>query len=682
MPFADDALVYRDLDGPWGHLRLVVGGTDLTLFRGKPAQIAGYQLTEPYGYGPADFNIPTLTSLEVDGWGAGDLTWMSPHLGMAAQLLHHGPDGSYVGLVWEGIVTSVTPTLDGTELHCDGKVSGKLALRDRHPRLFRLPNDVGALVYNALTNARIPSTPALGLETGIEVDAGGISGTLLSYVDELLTLGQTQAGAQLTVMPNAAGVMVQQWKDRDTIHATVFNGAHGVRLEPTRDLAEEPTTIYGSGRRDDGMLWGNYKYPGLEAGPAPTFPGTLSLGDSGEDVETLQYKLIGMQYLDRDEALGGFNVETEEAVKDLQKDAGLSRTGVVNSATWSALFNLADTGLSLRQAWTAPLAQLDEVRRYDYTSNGSRAGDNALFDPLRVEVDRTLEFGICGFRRAVRWSENQIDLIQTEPNWAGTLTLTADVFAGSHTHGDTPTPMSRLDLRAGMNIMVRNFGETGSTLFHISGAQINADLTVTCAIDTKARNLLELGQIIERNRASRRNPAREWLQQRRSNGAHQQIVQWHKQCGLLDMRIELGGDEWTVFPVVGGQSGSIEKIRVKLEDNIEFAVVITAEKVGPAWLADKIGNPFAGRPWVTNKIAEQIDRARVLLYAAGTEDEPCGYFPGTKAEGDPLTGLHVDAGGFDYHTFGDGALWIGVYPKSATVMKPQRVLWGVMEAGM
>ena len=75
-----------------------------------------------------------------------------------------------------------------------------------------------------------------------------------------------------------------------------------------------------------------------------------------------------------------FDADTEEAVQALQDDAGLAETGVVNSATWDALFDLDDTGLSLRAAYTAPLAQLSAVRKWNYTSNGSKASMNDGYD--------------------------------------------------------------------------------------------------------------------------------------------------------------------------------------------------------------------------------------------------------------------------------------------------------------
>ena len=91
VTFADDQIVYRDLAGAWGSFRLVIGGQDVTRFRDVPAQIGGYQLQEPYGYGPADFSFPQITSLEVDAWGTGDLSWFD--IGKPVQLVQVDEDG-------------------------------------------------------------------------------------------------------------------------------------------------------------------------------------------------------------------------------------------------------------------------------------------------------------------------------------------------------------------------------------------------------------------------------------------------------------------------------------------------------------------------------------------------------------------------------------------------------------
>lgn len=241
-----------------------------------------------------------------------------------------------------------------------------------------------------------------------------------------------------------------------------------------------------------------------------------------------------------------------------------------------------------------------------------------------------------------------------------------------------------------MNIKVRDFD--GDTLFHVSAITVTGTaqgFEARLAVDTKARDALTLAQIVERNRATRTWPARSWLNERRRTGANQQAIQWTEIGGLLDTKVTLSPNTWNVFPVVVGQSGSVAAIRVKVEDSAcEFVVGITAKRTSRAWWVDKVGNPFSGNRWESEKVRAQIEDTRVLLAAYGDNEQPGGYYPGKKtgddgeATGDSLTGVLYDASGFDYWTFDQPVLWVAVYPKETCVIKPQRILWPNNEPGM
>lgn len=779
MTFADEQIVYRDLAGPWGSFRLVVGGKDVTRwgFAGGekvPAQIGGYQLQEPYGYGPADFSFPQITSFHVDQWGTGELSWFD--IDKPVRLVQVDETGTRVRVVWRGFITLTQVTGDGTAIHCDGDASGRLALRDRHSELFTWIKDSGLLLADAFRKCNLATVPHLGIETGIELDERRLSssGKMLGYCDEILAQSMTADGDQLTVMPDGDGNYVQQWKDRTTVAASIFNGAAGVEIDMSRDLSEEPTTLYGSGRDKDGGLWLNAKAPGFKQGEAPPFPGSLSLGDSGDDVQTLQSKLVGMGLLEREDSLGtDFDADTQEAVEDLQEKAGLPVTGVVNAATWDALYDVGTTDLSLRQAYVAPMAELDETRKWDRTSNGSKAGMNPDYNPERTPVDLTMEnFG--DKKRARRYLKRHLSRIHSGKNWVGTITLATDVVTGDHSHVDNAPEgiMSRLDLDAGMNVKLRHFD--GATKFHVSGINVDSDLTVRLAVDTKARDLLTLGQILERNAASRVSPARQWLREHRTRGPNQQIVEFLSEIGgkvWTPIHCEPG---WNVFPVPAGQSGTIAQIGLEVvASRCEYVLAASAFETTPAWWDHKVGNPFdndtnvqsvylddfegaggsgytsaptvtltggggrgakavavveggvvtdvrltqrgrgytsapsvsfsggggsgasataylgatgAGR-W-TDGITEEMN-ARLILGAWGDLEQPCGYGPDGSKVGDdgtptndPVTGIFRDAGGFDYRTFGEPVIYVAGYFRQACKIKPQRVLWPTLEAGM
>ena len=64
---------------------------------------------------------------------------------------------------------------------------------------------------------------------------------------------------------------------------------------------------------------------------------TLRLGSRGSAVVTLQHRLIALHYFDVSAADGVFGQNTYHAVIAFQKVQGLSRDGVVGSATWARL---------------------------------------------------------------------------------------------------------------------------------------------------------------------------------------------------------------------------------------------------------------------------------------------------------------------------------------------------------
>lgn len=684
MTFADDQIVYRDLTGPWGSFRLVVGGQDVTAFRDVPAQVGGYQLTEPYGYGPADFQFPQITAFETDAWGTGDLAWFD--MGKPAELVQVDDAGVKVRIVWRGFISQVDVSDDGTSVHCDGEASGRLSMLDKHDELFYFTKDTAKLLWEQFSKAGLKMAEARWLETGIDVyERGRSGGTRLAFCDELLAEAWTKEGDQLTVRPlEGARKYEAGWKDRATVHASVDYGAAGVSLNVSRDLQEEPTTFYGHGRDENGALWVNAKAPGLVQGDPPPFPGVLSLGDSGEDVVALQRKLQGMGYLDAEDAPGDvFNDATEEAVQALQDEAGLADTGVVNQATWDALFDVNMTGPSLRGAFVAPTAQLSAVRKANRTSNGSFAGFNDGYDPERVEVDITRDWKVTRKRRARQHDKRELARIHAgPPAWHGTLDLETDLVAGAHDGITAPTALlSRLDLTAGMNVRVDNFH--GDTLFHVSAVNVDSDLRVRALIDTKARDAMTVAAIRERNREARIKPGRVFLQERRT-APNSRIVEFSGELGgKIWNTINVPAETWVVFPVVAGQSGSINRVRCQVEDSLsEFVLAATAREVSAAWWERLESAPLAANAFRNERVYDNADDARAILGIWGTNGEPGGYGYGSKADGDPLNGLLVEDAGFPYHTFGQPVIYMAIWARQACKIKPQRILYPVYEAGM
>lgn len=108
----------------------------------------------------------------------------------------------------------------------------------------------------------------------------------------------------------------------------------------------------------------------LTAPPADAGCTPLRRGSSGSCVVTLQKRLIALHY-DVPSATGGFGVSTFHAVVAFQKVNGLSRTGVVDGATWYRLFH--NTVIPrLRYVRTGSALEVDVTRQVMYRTYGGR----------------------------------------------------------------------------------------------------------------------------------------------------------------------------------------------------------------------------------------------------------------------------------------------------------------------
>lgn len=761
--FADSRQVWRGLgDEAWGTERVFVGGKDVTNVWGAPTETAGYQLTEPYGYGPGDFRFPKV------GIASELPTWL--YKGAPVRLVQYAPDGTRVRVIWRGFVDKIGRATTSTSIACLGDLSGRMSYRDKQAELVYWTKDAGAMVADIIKRAGRTPVPSLGPKTGVLLpERGRDGGTFLDYCDRILAESDRN-GQQLTVTPTANGRYRIHYKDRTTVHGTLFADVDGVEVDLSTDLASETTDWYGYGKRPPGgprggENWRNSRYQGLFDTDVP-FPGTLDVGSTGEDVDLLEARLALMNYLEPSETEGHtYDTETAKAVRKLQRDAGLSQTGVVNAATWDALYDLGVTGLSLRGAFVAPLLADTRGQKYLRTATGARLGLNPDYDPSFVKVDRTIDFGVMYQSKAEDWVEDQAAKQTEREVYYGTITLTSDVWAGDVTYEDTlagATAVSRRDVEAGWNIRLRHFNGT-MILLHVSGVDVSGDGQVRLAVDTHATDLMTLGAIIQRRREGRENPHRSWVQSRRKGTGPGALIEADEKFGWLPHAVDLAAGAWTVFPILAGQSGSTNKLRVNVVTDTEFVVGITAKKVTPRWWDRRVPNPFGvtakltqlhitdtgsgytsaptvtltggggsgasavaeisdgkvmglrwtskgsgytsapdlsftggggsgasaqvgfgvtgGENWTSEKVREAIEDHAILLGAWGDRDEPGGYYPGARSEGDPLTGKLVDAAGFDYWTFAQPVLYVAIYAKQATRLRPQRILWPVTDAG-
>lgn len=680
--FAESGVVK---DGaPWGSLVVTIDGKDRTKVFDVPTKVLGYQRLEPGAYGPATIEFPGLPVF--GGFGTGEYSWIKR--GAQVRIWQRKPDGTRGKLKWRGHIARPKRGTTTATFECDGHLTGRASAADKQSELICFVKDAGVLVADAIRRAGFRPVPALGPKTGVELAERTLDGgSLWDYITGVLSLAQDD-DEQWTIVPTATGSGYRmKRKDRTTVTATVFAGAAGVDVDLAEDIAEAPNRFFGYGRDPKtNELWTNARYPGLMQGPAPAFPGNMTEGATGEDVDDLQAKLSQMGYLSRADSLESseYDADTTRAVKRLQREAGLAVTGDVNLATWRALYDVERTGPSLRGATVVPLAADPRVIKYLRTANGSRIGINPEYDPTVVPVDRTIDFGVMSQRRATDWCQRQIDRLLNEgPGLVGTITLTADVWAGDVTFEDTvdgtAVPLSRMDLDEGVNLRVHNVDGRSllvrAAVVDVTPGEPGTPTSVRLAVDERARDALELAAMVKRDRESRVRPYRAFKQSRKSEG-RKGVPEATKDFGWLWSRVHLAAGEWTVFPVVAGVTGTVNETKLVMTVPREAVVAVTNDKTTPRFWNRLVGNPFVKDNWTSEKVRDKIDDQRMLLAAWGTDEKPVG-----RQHGD-LTGRFLDRDPYGYHTK-DGLLWVAVYVRGGgTALKPQRILRPVIETGV
>lgn len=686
----------KEFRATWAdEIRLRVNGRDVTYFRDVPTDIGGYQLQEPYAFGPADFTFPQITQFEVGRFGTGKLRWL--HHGAPCELV---PvlDGEYGDRLWAGFITSIQAGPDGVGVHCDGRLSGRLSVQDKQPPVFAWKKDLGVQVYDTVLQADISLHPYLGARTGIDTYAVGGGSDQLSHLNDLLSQAVTDDGRQWTVARAATGRrFVMTLKDTSTVHATVFLGAAGVELDVTRDMTEEPNRIWGTGTDPTGQKITNAVIPNLFSGEAAEYPyndgRSFGIGtedadtDTGAGISALQRKLVGMAFMTRREAAEHvYEQDTADAVRALQRRAGLARTGRVNPATWRALFNVRTTGRTLYGAHVLPMAQAPEVQRFLLTSNGSIDVANPDYDRRVIPVDRTIDHGGGVWKeQMLRWSDKLLDRLQSGANWVGTLNLAGDLFAGNvGPNTSAPVPLSRLALREGQNVKVVGFD--GDTVFHVSGINVGGDRSVSLAVDTHGRDLLTVGAIIARNKESRRSAAREFITSVRRPNAMDTMVVSNELFGRVE-DWPLQGGKWNRLMIPCGQSGTIDRVRLHFDAPAEFVAGVSVWRLGPGRLNAVAGsNPLdKDSKWSKGHTQHRLKESYLFLYSAGQATQPLGYYPraktgdDNKATGAPITGKWEDDAGFAFRTFHDdrvsGVLYLYVFPDRDTVLQGGKVFY-------
>lgn len=678
-------------DAPASRQRVLVGGRDITYFRGVET-VVNYELLEPLLYGPASFSLPQVVS-SFERLGQKPLKWLRPEARVVVQRVI---DNVVVDTVYKGFIVALDTSDGNVKVEVGGEATGRAALMHRPVPIFTFTHDIGRIAWQAVKALELRFRPHTGPNTGIKMQPSG-GGSVLDHITDLCAKAWTQSGAQWTIMPNANGIYRMRRKDRETIHATAFPDDVRTAASLRRDLSEEPNRIYGSGVTPKGQRVRFGAYPGLKQAKPARYPfndgrafgiGTTNADtDTGDGISVLVNRLTAMGYLSVDDVRGGYDQDVSDAIQALREDAEIEglvgEDEEVDRAVWRAAFDLSVTGFSLRWSRVLPMVQRPYTKKFKRSASGAMIGKNPKYRSKRIKVDRAIEFG-TGFTRPQmkKWGRAEM---QREANWVGSLNLnTGAIWKGVVEPGSTPGPEDLLDatlIRPGMNIWLPLF--QGGITVHVSGASVS-DGTVTLAVDTQARDAMQVWEIIARNRESRSTAARLKAGMRSSTEVKDSINIWDEVGGLVDGDVALDVG-WNVIPVVSGQEGSVSRLRVRMEDEIEFAVAVFGRKIGKRRLTALIGNPLSEegtKRWQRQKISRQLQE-RGIIYAAGTNEEPCGYSPGTKTDKNPLRGVHLDDAGFSYRTMpGSPVLWVALWVPEETKLKAGWIMKQQLEAGV
>jgi peptidoglycan hydrolase-like protein with peptidoglycan-binding domain len=694
-----------ELRRPAGRLRITVDGVDVTNFRDAPTPEPPYSLCEPFAYGAATLTFPQIyAGYEAGVLGTGELAWVRNG---ARVVISRTFDDDPEQIDYVGLVRAIEPGGTALVLEVDGEFIGRAQLLQQQNQMYRSSRDVGRWASLVAATVGLSFSPWFGPDTDIELThVGGQSH--LAWAQYVCTMSQDPDGIQRTMMPTTWGGHTWEFrlKDYTTKHLTIFNDDARAVLNVSQDAGEAPNVIYGTGVTPRGERITNAKWPNVFAGPAPTYPmsGSFGVGTTNADtrnddgIDILYIKLREMGYLPFNvENTGVYTTRIANAVKKLQRAAGLSDTGTMTKAAWNALYDNDVTGYSINGAYVAPLAEDPRVREWNRASNGAILGRNPLYDPSILRVERTIDFG-AGITKAtmIAYAEGIINRSATMKNWTGTLRLEGGVgvFAGEHDDSDVATLTAddivpNKSIRPGMNLWAPYFD--GGTLFHISGVDIDENGGATLTIDTQARDLLEVQAINERDAESRRDVRREWMAQNQTGKPSTHMVAYDEGFGILDRAVRLKGGRWNIIPVIAGQHGQVNRTRLQtINPKSELAAAAFSVHMTEKRLDRRVGNPLvttAESVWEKESLQDWFDDD-VILWAIGDGKQPGGYSPRRHRDDDnnvttaPITGRLTDPESWPFIFAAHTAVivYLAIYPKRDTTLKKGRILWPQLDS--
>lgn len=683
-------------------ISVVVGGQDITRFRGVPVTGITWSSLDPGGHDSGTVNLPQVGINELDS-GAPDLAWMAKGSRVVIRQIDTATNAE-AAVLYRGLVSNILTADNRVSLDFAGDLIGpmSLALDDYAVAGQRWTRDAADILTNIVPvngGVSIYAASPTGISVYRPLDR---SSSRWGMVTGLLAMLRQTGGLAWTILPDADIARRYNLVRRDmtTRTYTLHLGVQGVSADLQSNLADDINRWYGEGQAPGGGRWYNLKLPSVWFAdtdvPFPMPSGeSITIGTanadttSGDGLTVLAFALGRYGAVQVDDLGTSYDSTFATAIRSVQRDAGLPVTGDVDAATWDAVFSIPVSNQSLQGAKYLPLVADPRVAAYLHNAAGAIVGVNPRHDPTLHAVDEYDQFGTNVTKaRATQWAEAMYDREQSDgSHWDGTITLTTD-----------PAECSRFAIRAGGNVWAPEFGGSGR-LLHIANAQADLDsLTVTLQVSTRGRDYIDLASVISRNIAARRNPERSFARSLSRLGSltHDGPGGWDIEIGGWIPKWQIPGGQWSVLPVAAGQVGSIGEVAVHTDAPTTYCVAVWSREVTGAQMDRWVPQPLATRTdngsWTTDPdlyqrwyglipsndslpylVTGSNPGAKLLLYAAGspqTKDAsalPCGLYP----DGVTLTGDWRDDTGFSYYAHNGIYLWLAIWPTDTTTVSGQ-----------
>jgi hypothetical protein len=465
---------------------------------------------------------------------------------------------------------------------------------------------------------------------------------------------------------------------------TVRYAQPGIDFDLSEDLTEAPNVIYGRGIRQDGYAWANWRYPGQLA-YQPAYPNTspantIVLGetdadtDSGDGVTLIQERINDLN-ITRDVAVTGtYGSATEDAIRAIQGNAGITVDGIVGGQTWNALWPLY-SGVQIGKEVRLSLAGDNRVIPRLYASDGTDIGANPTYrrDILRVERDENYGSGISkkvGIAAASDEYTRTRSGGEAYPGWVGSVALRVD-----------PNEGSRWKIREADVLRVQSF-QAATLDLHV--AQVEASPTsgpgeVRLTVDELARDLPTIAAIIRQDEDSKDDPLRLPGRRARRSQVNPDAVEpfdGESSAGRIP-RIPLFADLWTVQAIPLSAAGKIARITLQTTPACAFYVAFFGDQITAAQLQHYVGDPTSTDTYGRGPYQPNQDTLASLGFidAVGGPAQGAGYSPGQETSpwdgtsASPLTGKLDSQAPISYRSVRPPWIWVAFYAASSCYIR-------------